>query len=293
MVPFTIALFTGNFLISLTLTSLTSEEIDLWRENLHRQYVTRIDTRADLLRYIKQVGFCFMSGSEHGDSPTLLAALREGGLASARDGMDGVRFELRRLLPPGAKVYFARYLKGRPTVIAPEFVTYFFALSGRSGAPDDHAREHRKGELSAAAAAIVDALTEESPQSTLALRLTSGMSGKSDKKKFEHAVLELQKKMFVVQLSGTVAEAEWDLVIKRFAREAGKSHAISEDNARATVLAKYCQNQLVVSAPAIQKLFAWDKQTIYRALGQLRKDGIITPDVKVDGKSGGYYAYVH
>jgi hypothetical protein len=59
------------------------------------------------------------------------------------------------------------------------------------------------------------------------------------------------------------------------------------------VLGKYCQNQLVVTVPGIQKFFGWEKQEIFRALGFLKREGTITPEVRVDGKDGKFYAFIH
>jgi hypothetical protein len=274
---------------------LTSEEIRSWRETIHRQGNSGLGTRGEVLTFIKSVGFCFAFGPENGDTPSLGAALVQGEFSTGKINSGSSRMDIRKVIPSGAKVYLGRLLKNKPTIVSPEFLTFFYALSRRSGALDEHTEEHRKGTLSSAAQLIMQALMEESPQATFALRLASGLNGTADRKKFEHALGELQKKMFIVQSAGGVspAQQEWDILVRRFPKEATKSHLISEEEARARVLGKYCQNQLVVTVPGIQKFFGWEKQEIFRALGFLKREGTITPEVRVDGRDGKFYAFIH
>lgn len=282
-------------------SSYTSEAVESWRDKVHRKTIRlAVKNKAQAFRFIQDVGFCFAFKAEHSESPCLWHAATgrrnpEMPKQAHRDPYMSFVWEMKNILPAEKKVYYGRLLRNRPTMVSLEFLPYFYALSRRSGSPNEHLVEFAKGTLSSAAKAIMDALCDSSPQVTKGLKLASGLHSKADRQEFDKAIAELQRKMFIVK----VAEHhdpftfEWETILRRFPKETKESREISEEQACQKILQKYFENQLVGTVSSIQGLFGWDKQVIFRTLGHLKNAGVITPDVFVNGSDGKYYGLVH
>lgn len=280
--------------------SYTHEEVERWRDKVYRR--TRklaIRTKHGALQFINDVGFCFAFKADYSESPCLWhAAIGERSprvpVHTHRDPFLSFVWEMKDILPAEKKIYYGKLLKNRPTMVSLEYFRYFYALSRRNGSTDEYLHEFAGGKLSSAAKSIMDALADSSPQITKGLRLASGLHTRADRKEFDRAITELQRKMFIVKVGEHYDPFtfEWETVQRRFRKETKDSRKVSLEQARTRILQKYFENQLVGTVSSIQKLFRWEKQEIYRALGQLVSLGIITPDVIVDGKQDKYYGLI-
>jgi hypothetical protein len=67
---------------------------------------------------------------------------------------------------------------------------------------------------------------------------------------------------------------------------------ISEDRARAAILERHFQNQLVATVAGIHRIYRWSRQDIFRALGQLTRQGTIAGGITVDGRDHRYYCLI-
>ena len=280
--------------------SYTSEAIEAWRDKAHhRTRRLAIRSKEAALRFIAKVGFCFAFKAEHSEFPCLWHAT-----VGERDPVFPVHshhdphvsfvWEMKNVLPAEHRVYYGRLLKNRPTLVSLDFFPYFYALAQRSGDADEYLNEFVNGGLSPAARSIMDALADSSPQITKGLKLASGLHAKGDRRIFERAIAELQRKMFIMKVAehDDPFTFEWETVQRHFRKETRAARSVSPDQARAKILHKYFENQLVGSVRSIQQLFGWEKQNIFRALGWLKTRGFIMPDVVVEGKNDNYYALV-
>lgn len=281
--------------------SYSSEEVEAWRDRVHRRKRSlAVRTKQQALRFINDVGFCFAFKSDHSESPCLWhAATGERNprlpVHTHHDPFLSFVWEMKNVLPAEGRVYYGKLLKNRPTIVSLEFFPYFYALSRRNGSRDEYLQEFAGGKLSSAAKAIMDALSDSSPQVTKGLKLASGLHTKGDRREFDKAIAELQRKMFIVKIAEHYDPFtfEWETVQRRFRNEIKKSRALSPEHARKKIMQKYFENQLVGTVASIRRLFGWEKQEIFRALGQLKNSGIIVPDIRVDGKQGNHYALIN
>ncbi|HET6272042.1 MAG TPA: hypothetical protein VFG32_03610 [Bacteroidota bacterium] len=279
----------------------TSEEVELWRDKIHRRNPRlAVKSKAQALRFIEDVGFCFAFKSENSESPCLWhAALGtrnpEMPKHTHHDPYLSFVWEMKNILPSERKIYYGKLLKHRPTMISMAYFPHFYALSERTGTPDEYLDEFSRGKLSPVAKAIMDSLADTSPQVTKGLKLATGNHTKGDRAVFDKAIAELQSKMFIVK----VAEHhepftfEWAPVHSTFPAMVRKSRKISAPIARCAILERYFRNQLIGTVDAIHRLFGWKKQIVYQSLGKMVEEGIIIPNVRVDGKDSKYYCLVH
>ncbi|MBM2839682.1 MAG: hypothetical protein HW412_210 [Bacteroidetes bacterium] len=281
--------------------SYTHEEIEAWRDKVHRRTSRlAVKTRKAALGFVNTVGFCFAFKSEHSESPCMWhAAVGQRTPIMPRhthnDPYLSFVWEMKNILPAEKKIYYGKLLKNRPTMVSLDYFPYFYALSRRNGSDDEYLEEFAEGNLSVAAKSIMDALSDSSPQVTKGLKLASGLHSKADRKEFDKGIAELQRKMFIVKVAEHYDPFtfEWDVVARRFPKETRHSRKITEEQAREKILHRYFQNQLVATVTSIQRLFGWQKQDIFRALGHLKNKGMITPNVFVDGGDNKYYGLIH
>jgi hypothetical protein len=162
------------------------------------------------------------------------------------------------------------------------------------GSRSEYATEFQQGKLSFTAKKIMDALTRNSPQTTTELKISVRLYKSSDGREFDRGLRELQGKMFIVKVANQNSRLSlsWETITRQFPKETKRARTIADDVAHERILQKYFQNQLVGTVASIQRLFKWEKQSIFRALGNLKRKGIISSDVVVDGTDGKYYGLV-
>ncbi len=278
----------------------TGEEIERWRDRVHRRTPRlAVRTQRRALQFINDVGFCFAFKSVNSELPCLWhAACGERNPVMPRhthhDPFISFVWEIKNVLPARRQVYYGRVLKHRPTLISLEMFPYFYALTRRTGQRDDYLRTFRHGELSAGAKAIMDALTDSSPQVTRGLKLAVGRHGARDRAGFDRAMTELQMHMFIVKTAeyDDPFTFEWELVPRAFPSQVRKARRISAQDARVAILERYFRSQLVGTVPAICRLFGWEKQEVFRTLGILVNRGLVTPDVAVNGTRSKTYCLI-
>jgi hypothetical protein len=278
----------------------TLEEIEKWRDRSHRRTPGRaIHTRAQALRFINETGFCFAFKSVHSELPCLWHAAvgeRDPAMPVHTHHDPGISFvwEMKNVLPAERKVYYGKVLKRRPTFVSLEMFPFFYALTRRTGSPRDHEDSCRRGEISPLARDLVSALHDSSPQLTRGLKLSVSRMAKEDRPEFDRAMAELQARMFVVKVAEQYEpfSFEWDLVRRTFAAEVRKARSIQPDRARIQILERYFRVQLVGSVTSISRLFGWERQHIFRALGNLVDRGIIAPNVRIDSRTTRQYCLV-
>jgi hypothetical protein len=278
----------------------TFEQVERWRDRVHRRTPGRaVATKVKALQFIDEVGFCFAFKSENSELPCLWHAAC--GARSPRvprhthhDPYISFVWEMKDLLPTERKVYYGKLLLRRPMFVSLEYLPDFCALANRGSARDEYMQEFLRGNLSTLAKSIMDALLDSSPQDTRSLKLATSHFMRTDKLLFEKAITELQTKLFLVK-SSEVHEPfsfMWAPIGEMFQKQLRKASKIPPEKARARILDRYFRNQLIASATDIQRLFRWDRQHVYQALGCLAKAGVITTDVVVEGEPQKYYCLV-
>ncbi len=285
--------------------SYTWEDVERWRDKSHRRIAAlAVQNERQALSFINSVGFCLAAKADGLELPNLWDAVTsaQANLPTANETGEKPRsyylsyaWEIQSILPNHNSVYYGKLFKRRPSLVSKEFFPYFYALTERSGAKDEHKEEHAQGRLSACAKNIMDALMRHSPMTAKELRIVMMERGKKGVQDFDKAIEELQRKMFVGRIVGTGNSfgAEWAPIVKSFASEVRKSRKISADQARYKLLSKYFENQLVSTINTIHDVFGWQRQTIYHTIGQLVHAGkITTATVAQHGKTNTCYCLI-
>lgn len=279
------------------------EDIERWREKTYRRAPKfQIINQRQALAFINRVGFCLAAKTEGLDLPNLWDAVTDTP-EPRHNGTNGhlkrsyylsYAWEIQSIIPNHNSIYYGKIFKRRPSIVSRQYFPYFYALSERSGEPDEYETEYASGNISILAKRIMDALMNKSPQTSKELRVVlTGKRGTSAQG-LDRALDELQRKMYISRVVGNGSQfgAEWAPVVKSFRTEVRKARKISAEEARAVLVEKYFQNQLISSVEAIHAVFGWSRQLIYHTIGQLVNKGVITPVHSYDGKKGQFYCFV-
>jgi hypothetical protein len=280
--------------------SYTTEDIERWRNRIHgRGPHSTLHTKQRVLQFVNGVGYCLAFRSRTSELPSLWDAAYEKRRAAQRKerlrAPELLAREIKSALLSERKFYFGRVLQRRPTLISLNYLPYFYALQGREGNEDDYLQEFMQGRLSSDAKMIMDLLVQSSPRRTAELKEALGNHREVDNKRFERAIIELQSKLLVTEAGERYSRSasSWASVYHRFPSSVKKARKIQPGIAREKILGKFFENQLISSVEDVQRVFAWNKQSIFQAFGGLVQSGLITSNVKVDGKDSKYYCLVH
>jgi len=278
----------------------TREQVERWRDRVHRKTPRlAVATARQALAFINEVGFCFAFKADHSELPCLwhaVAGTRQPIMPEHTHHDPSISFvwELKEKLPAERKVYYGRLLKHRPTMVSLAYLPHFYVLSGRTGLKDEHMRDFGRGKISTVGRDIMDALAENSPQPTKGLKLATGLDRKSDRPEFDKAITELQEKMYLAKVAEehTPFSFVWAPMRKCYPDQVRHARRVAADAARVAILRRYFHNQLLASVPSIHHLFRWQKQDVYRALGTLVREGIISPNASIADEPGRYYCLI-
>lgn len=108
-------------------------------------------------------------------------------------------------LPAQKLIYYGKLLRGKATLLALDLLPSFYALSPNFGGEADYLVEYKVGQLSREARDIYDVLLEEGALPTGELRRKAHLANRSQKYRYNRAIVELQRKLTVVKVDTTDA----------------------------------------------------------------------------------------
>jgi hypothetical protein len=280
--------------------TVTSRHIETLRaEVARRTKARRIQTRAEAERFVREVGFCFFWPIKDVDMPNLFHAIagRVRDVPNAHDDPDiGKSWTWKDEALGQRKWYYGKLLRSRATLVALDYLPYFYALSPNYGDEADYLGEYESGQLTREARDVYEALYRIGPLDTVRLRREAHLSAENAKSRFEKALTELQVSMKILPVG--VAEAGawryafvYELVTRHFPRLAEQARPVSRQDARAKITARFIDNVVAATQADIARAFSvlkWTGRELERTLAGLVEKGGIAP-CTVKGWDGEYY----
>jgi len=188
--------------------------------------------------------------------------------------------------------YYAKILRHKATLIAPDFAPAFYALSENYGDPqEDYLLAYRAGRLTLAAKQIYEALLEDGALNTPELRRKAHLAGKSSDAEFARA-LEMLQADFKILPVGVADVGGWhyafvyDLTARHWPDLAQQAQALSEAEARARLLEAYFAGVGAAQLRDIQRLFGWGAAVTNRAVERLLTSGQVSAGWLLAGQPG-------
>jgi len=282
------------------MTTLTLKRVERLRaHNYRRTRTRRIQTLHQAERFVRETGFCFFWPIKGVEMPSLFHAIagRVRDVPMAHDDPDLSKCWNWKDQSLGTKRwYYAKLLSRRATLISPEFLPVFYALSPNYGDDEDYRQEYEAGLLSRDAKNIYEVLQRTGSLHTVRLRKEAGLAADSAKAAFERALVELQVGMKIVPIG--IAEAgAWhysfifDLVTRQFPEAAAQAQQISRSQARAMLVSQYLDNVVAVSRAEIVRVFGvlrWTPHELEKTLTALLENRQAAT-ARIEGQRGDHF----
>jgi len=226
----------------------------------------RVLTLAGAVKYIDATGFCMLFPVTNVPLPSLYYAVtrRNPHAKMIWDKYSEMVWRWKDELPRRRRAYYAKYFRGRGTLISLKLLPHFLAMREAAVAPADHERFYTSGRIREDARAIWEALEKHGPQATLELRHACKMDTKPGNIRFKRAILDLQCLLIVVHSGAEQETAAWasgryELTCRAFPSQTAAARRIQPDQARHALAAKFLEWHADAPPAQVARLFGWPK----------------------------------
>lgn len=252
----------------------------------------RLSNADEAVNYINERGFTLFWPMKNCLCPSLwVAAAGDRPVADEHDDPGHVTWGWKDGLLGKRLVFYSRVLKHRNTFISLDLLPSFYALSPNYGSPEeDYLIDYEAGQLTAEAKAVYEALLDNGPLDTIALRKAARMTSKGSDGMFNKALDNLQHTFRVLPVGVSQAGAWkyafiYDIVARYYPAIVELAHPIGEWEARRGLIQHYLTTVGAASPAEIARLFGWPAAHVERAARKLVESGSLLSGIEVEGAS--------
>lgn len=266
------------------MTHLSPQKLSDYRAQTYRlnpgQQITDLQSAA---QFVKERGFVYFWPIKDTELPSLwtaVAGLRP--VADAHDDPGHVTWGWKDQ-SLGLRIwYYAKILRKRATMIDLEVAPYFYALSRNYGDPvEDVLIQYHEGHLTQEAKAIFEALLDNGPMDTIALRRATHMTNQESNARFERALTALQSDFKVLPV-GVSNAGGWryafiyELVHRYYPDLLERARTISENLARQEIVHRYFASVGAAQFRTLSRLFQWPPSATQKALAHWIEERVLS-----------------
>jgi hypothetical protein len=278
---------------------LTPDLLNAYRAGTFRTRPgARLHTKEDAIAFVRERGFVFFWPITGITLPSLWTAVAgDRPVADEHDDPGHVTWGWKDELLGQDAWYYAKVLRKKSTMIAMEAAPYFYALSENYGSPaEDYLTLYEQGRLTLEAKLLYEALLDQGPLDTVALRKAAHMSGPESEGRFNRALTDLQADFKVLPVGVTQAGAwhyafAYDIVARHYPELPEAAQAISERQAWRKLTELYFASVGAAQLSDVTRLFGWGLPAAQWALDSLIEEGILCRGLEVEGRRGEWIAH--
>lgn len=257
----------------------------------------RLASQEDAVQYINERGYLFFWPYKAIEFPSLWSAVAgDRPVADEHDDPGHATWGWKDNLLGKKLVFYGRVLKKRNAFLSLDMLPHFYALSPNYGSPEeDYLIDYEAGKLTAESRAVYEALLDNGPLDTVALRKTARLTSKASNTPFNRALEELQV-TFRIMPVGVAQAGAWnyafiyDLVTRHHPEIIEQAHPISEWEARRSILMRAVETLGAVKQTDVQRLLGWPAALVEKAVQRLIEARRLAADVTVEGAQGAHLA---
>ncbi len=277
---------------------LTLERVTSYRATTYRTSLDlRVKTKEEALEHVNARGFVMFWPIKGLEMPSLWAAVAgDRPVADEHDDPGMVTWGWKDSLLGARRWYYAKVLRRKATIISLDVVPAFYALSENFGSPEeDYLYQYRDGAMTAEAKVIYEALLQEGPLHTIALRRATSMSDTASGYRFNRGLEELQSD-FKIMPVGVAEAGTWnyafiyECVHRHHPELLERARAVTMSAAQQHLLALYMRSVGAVTLGDIAKVFGWPKAEIEKTVNLLVEDGNLVRGLEIAGQKGEWLA---
>jgi hypothetical protein len=258
---------------------------------------TRISTREQAVDFVNQRGFILFWPIKDIIFPSLWTAVAGNRpVADEHDDPGHVTWGWKDALLGSQAWYYAKALRKKSTMISLLVVPYFYALTENYGSPEeDYLTLYEQGRLTQEAKAIYEALLDQGPLDTIALRKAARLTSKDSDSRFNKALVDLQVDFKILPVAVSQAGAwhyafVYDIVPRHYPEIIDQTRVITERQAYCRLTELYFQSVGAAQFRDLGKIFSWPPTEAERAVDQLVQDGVLCKDIQMGGQPGRWIA---
>lgn len=176
------------------------------------------------------------------------------------------------------KLVSSAVLDGSATLIAPGFLSDFYALSGNRGDLHDHERRRAAGTLGHEATAVCARLAAAGrPLARSELGAALGMATVLGRERLRSALDEAVQRLLVVEVgsAGDADDPRYDLLPRFFPEQVQKGTKTEARAARQRIACRYLRNVILSGCHEVAAVLGWSEADTLAALMDLDKKGMV------------------
>lgn len=244
----------------------------------HRDRITkdhRVRNAAQLVTFVKDVGFCFAFTAAEGlPIPACFDHLSTNDEMRKWNWMWGWKDELAE----EKKLYYGPILWRKPTFVSMKMLPLLYATYGRAGEPDDHLEDVKAGRISEIGRRIIEHVTQKGETQTRRMRAELGITSKEGRGQYDRALNEVQRLMYVARVKAVGEGREeynytYDLFVRRYPEVTKAAEPIASADARTRILTRAIELAGALTSRQMAKLFDWGDEPLRRTIERLEGDG--------------------
>ncbi len=278
---------------------LTQDMLNAYRANtFHTLPGQRLHAKEEAVAFVQERGFVFFWPITGIVLPSLWAAVAgDRPVADEHDDPGHITWGWKDELLGQRAWYYAKVLRKKSTMIALDIAPYFYALSENYGSPEeDYLTLYEQGRLTLEAKLLYEALLDQGPLDTVALRKAARMSSPESEGRFNRALTDLQTDFKILPVAVTQAGAwhyafAYDIVARRYPELPETAQAISERDARRKLTELYFASVGAAQLSNVTKLFGWRLPAAHWAIDSLADEGLLCRGLEMDGRRGEWFAH--
>jgi hypothetical protein len=252
-----------------------------------------LTSKEEAVTYVNERGFIHFWPIRDILLPSLWGAVAgDRPVADAHDDPGHVTWGWKDSLLGSDQWYYAKVLRKKATMIAMRTAPFFYALSENYGSPeDDHITLYEQGRMTQEARSVYQAVLDNGPLDTIALRRAARLSSPESEARFNKAVSDLQAGFLLVPVAVTQAGAwhyafAYDIVARHYPELPEQARFIGELDAQRELVRLYFRSVGAAQLRNVVMLFGWRPAEAEAAVQHGVETGLLRRGVQFEGKPG-------
>jgi hypothetical protein len=276
------------------MTAIAAAQLKAYRAQTYRlRPGLKLKSDRDALNFVNERGFVYFWPIKGVELPSLWTAVAgPRPVADAHDDPGHVTWGWKDKMLSAKEWFYAKFLRGKATMISLKTLPYCYALSESYGDyRQDYLLLYDAGQLTQEAKAVYEALLNKGPLDSIALRREARLTSKDSNARFEKALVDLQTGLKILPV-GVAQAGAWkyafiyELVDRWFPTLAEEARPIGRSDARAHLTHLYLRSVGATTPKHIATLFRWKPDEAHKACETLVKKKKARRAEKVAGESG-------
>ncbi len=278
------------------MTVLPDELIHSYRAKTYRLLPgLRLNNQDEAVEFVNQRGFVFFWPIRGITLPSLWSAVAgDRPVADAHDDPGHITWGWKDALLGSQAWYYAKVLRKKATMISMQVAPYFYALSENYGSPEeDYLTLYEQGRLTLEARSVYEAILDQGPLDTIALRKAARLTSPESESRFNKAVSDLQADFKILPVAVTQAGAwhyafAYDIAARHYPDLPEKARFIGEIDARSELARLYFLSVGAAQNRDLSMLFGWPPSECVRIIQRLVEQGFAVDKITLENQPGSW-----